>query len=224
VFLRPWNESVLTVDSWQNAIYHVNDPAAILHVPRNKGRESMAYLTFVIDHYDHLPEIMVFLHPHKSGWPQAWHTDANAYDNVKSVRGLQLGYVRKNGYANMRYIWNPGCPVELTPLGDTPGDSQSAQTSRAYGEAWIYMFGGDNSTLPQTVATPCCSQFAVSSWQVHMRPRTDYERYRQWVLDTPLSDEISGRVMEYIWHVIFGKEPVWCPELHECWCQQFGRC
>ncbi len=184
----------------------------------------MAYLTFLIDHYDKLPEIIVFLHPHKQGWPQAWHTDAEGYDNAESVRSLNLEYVRNSGYANMRCIWDPGCPVELRPFIKGAGDSLSEQTGRAYGDAWMRIFQTDNSTIPETVATPCCSQFAVSRQQVLKRPLMDYERMRQWLLDTELSDDISGRVMEYMWHAIFGKNPVWCPPLDECWCQQFGRC
>ena len=212
------------LSSWQNAIYHADDPEWTLHVPQNKGREAMVYLTFLIDHYPDLPDIMVFLHPHKQGWPQAWHTDAQGYDNAESVRSLHLDYVRQHGYANMRCIWNPGCPVELQPFMRRHGDSLSEQTERAYGAAWMQLFQTDNSTIPEHVATPCCSQFAVSKEQVHKRPLTDYKRMRQWLLDTELSDDISGRVMEYTWHVILGKEAAWCPPFHECWCQQFGRC
>ena len=32
---------------WQQAIYHMDDPKWILHPPVNKGREAMAFLTFV---------------------------------------------------------------------------------------------------------------------------------------------------------------------------------
>jgi hypothetical protein len=33
--------------AWETNIYHVDDPDAPLTVPKNKGRESMVYLTFV---------------------------------------------------------------------------------------------------------------------------------------------------------------------------------
>jgi hypothetical protein len=32
---------------WEKNIYHVDDPSAALTVPKNKGRESMVYLTYV---------------------------------------------------------------------------------------------------------------------------------------------------------------------------------
>jgi len=39
----------------------------------------------------------------------------------------------------------------------------------------------------------------------------------KWLLDTPLNDFTSGRVFEYLWHVIFGREPVFCPEMDQCY-------
>ena len=40
------------------------------------------------------------------------------------------------------------------------------------------------------------------------RPRGDYERLRGWIVETEKSDALSGRVMEFLWHVVFGKEAV----------------
>jgi hypothetical protein len=48
----------------------------------------------------------------------------------------------------------------------------------------------------------------VSREQVLKRPLSDYISHRNWVLDTELSDDKSGRVMEFLWHVVFGKEAV----------------
>lgn len=62
--------------------------------------------------------------------------------------------------------------------------------------------------MPEVVGVPCCSQFAVSRDQVLRRPKADYERYYNWVLSTELSDDVSGRVLEYSWHIIFGMDPV----------------
>lgn len=62
--------------------------------------------------------------------------------------------------------------------------------------------------VPAQVGQPCCAQFAVSREQILKRPLQEYVSYRQWVLDTEMVDEKSGRVMEFLWHVIFGKEAV----------------
>lgn len=206
--------------SWQHAIYYMDDFAeGSLHPPVNKGREAMAYLTFLIDHYENLPATMVFVHPHLQGWPEAWHTDAEGYNQVTSIRSLKLDFVQEQGYANMRCIHDPGCPAEIQVLRQDEG----RDAEHAMREAWPYMFGGNQSDIPRQIGQACCSQFAVSKTQVLNRSKADYEHYRQWLLDTPVSDAVSGRVFEYLWHVMFGREPVHCPPLHQCWCQQFGR-
>lgn len=51
----------------------------------------------------------------------------------------------------------------------------------------------------------CCSQFAVRRETIRLRPRAEYVRFREWLLVSPLGDDLSGRVLEYSWH---GKEPL----------------
>jgi hypothetical protein len=54
--------------------------------------------------------------------------------------------------------------------------------------------------LPELVGTACCSQFAVSRERIHERGIEVYQRARQFLIETTLGSEISGRVFEYIWH------------------------
>lgn len=89
---------------------------------------------------------------------------------------------------------------------------------------WKRLFGEDAPEMPDVIAQPCCAQFAVSREQVLRRPRSDYERIRSWLLETPLEDGASGRIMEYLWHIIFGKEAIFCPYLMDCYCKVYGRC
>ena len=164
----------------------------------------MSYLTYLIDHYDNLPPIIAFVHAHKDGYPKAWHTDAAEYSNVNSLKTLRQNFVLQEGYVNLRCIWIPGCPSEIQPFRKTDGWRAS---EHVFIDAWEYMFGKD-VPVPKKVGAACCSQFAVSAEQVRKRPKQQYERIRQWLLETEIIDEISGRVMEYIWHVLFGKEAV----------------
>ncbi|MCJ1405838.1 hypothetical protein MMC11_009068 [Xylographa trunciseda] len=189
---------------WQNAIYTVDNTSAALHTPVNKGRESIAYLTYIIDNYDLLPDTVLFLHSHRDGEFRAWHVDNEAHDNVESVKALRLDYVEESGYVNLRCGLLPGCNHEVQPFRSPPVDG--FEVEHAMHDAWKFMF--PEEALPQEIGVPCCAQFAVSKKQVLARPKTDYERYRDWVLETQLHDLTSGRVMEYLWHIIFGKESV----------------
>lgn len=172
----------------------------------------MAYLTYIIDHYDNLPSIIAFLHSHRSGFLLAWHVDAPLHDNVLAMRALQLDFVQRNGYVNLRCNWNPGCK------------ESHRKNKHVTEQVWQEVFSGTstpplNTTsvdtrtqkplrMPELIGAACCAQFAVSRDQVLQRPREDYIKFRQWVIDTDKSDASSGRTMEFLWHIIFGKESV----------------
>ena len=189
----------------------------------------MAYLTYLIDHYDSLPATIVFLHSHRSGFLLAWHVDAPLHDNVAAMRALQLPFIQENGYVNLRCNWNPGCKTghrrnkhvtgevwhevfqgTSTPPLNLTADSASIFASEIDYNADPLSAHRDQTFLriPQQVGAACCAQFAVSRDQVMKRPRDDYVKFRQWVIDTDKTDASSGRVMEFLWHVIFGKEAV----------------
>lgn len=176
----------------------------------------MAYLTYIIDHYTTLPSSIAFLHPHRAGFLQAWHVDAPLHDNVLALQALQLNFVQSNGYVNLRCNRNPGCLGKrlhqryLTAevwnnvfYNSSTSTSTSAQSLSKNG-----IDKGSLPTPPGRVGVACCAQFAVSRNQVLQRPLSDYVKFRQWVIDTPETDAVSGRVMEYLWHVIFGKDPI----------------
>lgn len=189
---------------WRNFVYTVDDTSAPAHTPKNKGREALPYLQYIVDHYDDLPAIIIFLHSHRDGWPAGWHTDTMDYSNVDSVRALQRDYVLAEGFVSLRCQLSPGCPAEMQPFRKPPKPGNTGE--KHYAEAWKVLFGNDN--VPQEIGAPCCSQFAVSRDQVLQRPLSDYKRMYNWVLNNDLPDEVTSNIMEYSWHIIFGKEPV----------------
>lgn len=71
---------------WQRVIYVMDDPTAKYTVARNKGRESTAYLTYIIDHYHGLPETVVFLHALR----YQWHNEDPMYGQSSSLSHLSL--------------------------------------------------------------------------------------------------------------------------------------
>lgn len=148
--------------------------------------------------------MIVFLHSHRDGFPAGWHTDSIDYSNVESVRALQRDFVQQQGFVNLRCQTSPGCPDEIKPFRSPPNTANNAE--KHYATAWKQLFG--NSNVPDTVAAPCCSQFAVSRDQVLARPLKDYKRMYDWVLNNDLPDEVTAGIMEYSWHIIFGQAAV----------------
>ncbi|KAJ4334635.1 hypothetical protein N0V87_006671 [Didymella glomerata] len=203
---------------WEQHVYHVDDPKAKLTVPKNKGRESMVYLTYIIDNYDSLPDNILFIHPNR----YQWHNDDPDYDGLPMLRRLQLPFLEEQGYVNIRCAWSLGCPAEIKPLAEEGEHREAVHAGGDYKKAFQTLF--PDKAVPKEVGVSCCAQFAATREKIWEKKKSEYQRYRQWLLDTELGDSISGRVLEYSWHMVFGKEPVHCPSAQECYCKVFGLC
>ncbi|KAJ5318377.1 hypothetical protein N7476_004797 [Penicillium atrosanguineum] len=197
---------------WRHAIYVVDDPNPDHRVQVNKGKESNVYLQYILDYYHQLPDYVIFLHAHRS----SWHVEFQEKGNPHALERLQLEYLKAAGYVNLRCEWGPGCPDEVYPFRQL---SERA-TEVAFAGAWMGIF--NNSDVPQVIGTPCCAQFAVTKERILARPLTDYQHYHQWLMKTSLDDDTSGRVFEYLWHIIFGEDPVYCPSIQHCYRNVYG--
>lgn len=198
-------------------VYVANDPLAELHPPKNKGHEVMIYLSYIINHYDALPDILIFMHAHR------WTHHNNPildYDAAEMVRKLNSDYVTTEGYVNMRCHWSPGCPEWLHP-GD-PRESLERQEEVVLSKCWSELFPLD--PLPIALGQACCAQFALSKERVLSIPLGRFVFYRDWITKTPLSDYISGRIWEYSWQFLFTGRSIYCPAEHVCYCGGFGVC
>nr|POE77415.1 hypothetical protein CFP56_09062 [Quercus suber] len=197
--------------------YVVDDPTAHYHPPVNKGHESMVYLTYIIDHYDDLPDVSIFVHAHR----YAWHNNAMQGDDMSQMlRYLSPERVTREGYMNLRCEWEPGCPSWLHP--GALARNTDKQEEWLIAEAWISLFPLD--PIPTVLAQPCCAQFAVSKSRIRALDRTRYIALREWLMATDLSDTIAGRIFEYIWQYIFTAAPVQCPSMNVCYCDGYGMC
>lgn len=158
----------------------------------------MVYLTFIVDNYDRLPWSVFFVHGHYL----AWHQEEPIRRLIQTLNRTALA---KEGYISLRCDWYPSCPAEIRPHKQDgivwgPGIERK-ETERAIAGNWRQIFPGES--LPDTLSSQCCAQFAVTRRAILRRPKTDYERMRQWLLDSLLTDEVSGRVFEKVWAYIF---------------------
>ncbi|EFR01862.1 hypothetical protein MGYG_04860 [Nannizzia gypsea CBS 118893] len=206
--------------SWKKNIYVVDDSFAELSIPDNKGREAMVFLTYIIDRYDSLPGNIFFHHAQRF----KWHNDDPNYDALNLLQRFRLGYLKEQGYTSLRCDWALGCPAAIRPWVDAivrlPGEDISSK--HLYKKSFEQLFPGQS--VPETVGVACCSQFAVRREIIQQRPKSDYIRYRKWLLDTELGDHISGRIFEYSWHIMFGKKAIHCPNASSCYCRMYGLC
>lgn len=219
-----------------SSIYSADDSSANLHPPKNKGHEVMIYLSYIIDNYDNLSDVNIFMHSHR----YSWHNDALLdHDAVQMISRLSAERVQREGYMNMRCTnrhlafggvgdanpeflghWEPGCPSWMHP--GTMEEDVNKQEETMLAKCWSELFPLD--PIPEVLAQPCCAQFAVSRDRIRSLPLAKYVFYRDWLLRTSLSDYISGRVWEYVWQFVFTGKNVVCPKEHVCYCDGFGVC
>ncbi|KAB8078435.1 hypothetical protein BDV29DRAFT_166367 [Aspergillus leporis] len=221
----------------------------------------MTYLTFIIDNYDQIPTRgAVFAH----GSRFAWHNDHPEYDNAALLAALNLQTALEPwGYHNLRCDWSLStCPASVTPQGGIDNAFKSvlqpwsarAVSDMALPKALEALFGTSGAGKNQaklarahTIRSQCCAQFVVGSENIRRHSRDEYVALRQWLLDAgkyrnaaPLDDRISGRVLSYVWHILFiDQNPVSgtfegvdlealnaqaCPSAGDCYCRLYGRC
>ena len=189
---------------WQSHVYGTDDSTASLTVPINKGNEAMVILTYIIDNYENLPDVMFFHHDHA----QAWH---QRYPSTFEISHLNPSSVLKQGYVSPRCL--PGCENviqlsgDVVPLHDLKGSSRDVQISTILHE-FMRDENGNRMSVPEKIAAPCCAQFAVSREAVRRRGVEVWRGLREWLVETELDSMSSGRVLEYTWHLWFGMEPV----------------
>lgn len=210
-------EDLLEDGSLTTAIYTVDDRHAALHPPKNKGHEVMVYLTYIIDYYDNLADVNIFMHSHHKAWHNNELLDRDA---AKMVRHLSPERVAREGYMNLRCHWDPGCPAWLHP-GNTV-ENRDKQEEVLIAECWSQLFPYE--PVPTVLSQPCCAQFAVSGARIRELPKHRYVYMRDWLIRTELDDYLSGRVFEYVWQYIFTAAPIHCPSMSACYCDGYGLC
>jgi Protein of unknown function (DUF3431) len=213
-----WTQDIPNLN---RSIYTVDDENSVLKVPKNKGHEAMVYLTYIIDNYDNLPDTVLFFHPHRSTWHNNILLDL---DSAKTISRISDAHVARQGYMNSRCHLDPGCPDWLHPdRPEAEWDLVHKNEERFFTPA-VWRELHPNVPVPRAISQPCCAQFAVSGERIRAHPRTEYIRYREWLLNTELEDENSGRIMEYTWQYIFTGQAEFCPSQHQCYCDGYGIC
>lgn len=262
-----WLESL--TDTYHLCIYNVDIPTDghDLQVPANRGHEAITYLTFIIDNYAALP-IAGAVFVHGSRW--AWHNDEMNYDNSALLQALNVSAALEPlGYHNLRCDWSAGtCAPDYGPPQGSLETSLNARlqpwdaravSDAALPHALVSLFGEDNAAISQRtllgrgdkLRAQCCAQFVVSRQRVWQHSREEYIALRQWLLDSssaqsrdaaPADDRIAGRILSYVWHIIFlghgasnaqdttsgvdldTLNELACPRAEDCYCRLYGRC
>ncbi|KAI9665550.1 MAG: hypothetical protein M1831_001693 [Alyxoria varia] len=198
---------------WTPYIYTASsppEPGYPLRPPGYRGREAITYLSFIIDNYDSLPPYVAFVH---AGATQ-WHNDILGPDTSAILRNIRFDMVDRRGYVNLRCKHDPGCPVGVAPFDPTDIDIRGKDIRAYFVDVYMELFNVPSSEVPHEIGNVCCGQFVVSRQRIRDRPKSDYERMRRWALESSVTHSFGvGWVFEKVWHIIFGMEAKYCPDV-----------
>lgn len=217
-----WTEALhLHIPNLQIIRYISDSPSSEYHPPvPNKGREALIYHTYFSTFYTHLPDISILIHAHES----PWHADLALFTSMFfTLSHLSLPHVLERGYANLRASWHNACPdwINTTKTYEESWKQEEPFMAQAFAENFAPWGVG---YVPEILAGPCCSQFAVSREAVLARPREQYEHHARWLVESEWSDYIVGRTWEHMFQFLFKGEGADCPVEWKVLCRMYGVC
>lgn len=213
-------------------VYVADDPNATHTVPVNKGNEAMVYLTYLIDHYDFLPDLMVFMHAGRT----SWHNNILLHLKSSSlIQRLRRPHARDAGFVNLRCDASNACTeIRYAVHGQYPASvftrkriDYSRQLELEYAEfdqLWDEIFPGQ--PVPSAIGTHTGAQFALTRDMARRVSLAELKRLRQWIVDADLTSKSAGAVLEFVWHMLFlgTQASVLCPAPLECYCALYEIC
>jgi len=198
-------------------VYEKARPGSAHNVPVNKGAEASAYLRFVLDHYERLPEWSFFVHANLT----AWHHDGTLGERLAHA---WLAVASGRTYVDINNYRQPaGLDKARGPLLSADEPEPSRRVTAEELDEWRREFlephvDFDSAPADWVRGSVCCAQFLVHRSQIEQHPRSMYERLYEWSIDPARDDYVEGRFLEYAWHVIWGdavaRDPD--PSLHAC--------
>lgn len=146
----------------------------------NKGNEASSYLEYIINNYNNLSDITIFVHGHRVDWHHVEPID-------KKINRL----VFDMDYYNINDL--PLRKIESMSLSYM---IESKFMNRVLSTIKMKGFLCD-------IQYRCSAQFYVSKKSIQSNPIEVYKKLYNLLMETEESSYWSGRVFEYLWHFIF---------------------
>ena len=178
-----------TGDSIHVFVYDKESLTNPYNVPVNKGNEASVYLKHIIDFYDDLAEYTYFIHDEE----YSWHHDGSVIDLFKDAYDI-LSECSEIGFYNVNHFVMGTIYTNIYIL-------EILQWYQEYVEEYIPF-----DTLKSedfTLGYKGAAQFLIKRESIAKLPKVFYEKIYTWLITTDIPSEISGRFLEWTWHIFF---------------------
>ena len=186
------------------------DNGQYLFQKENIGNESTAYLKYIVERWDEIPnyEHHIFLHGHKNSWHQSH--DADVICNKLSKYNGKYNFI--NFCDNNFYEIYPDKVV-------SSGDNSYTGDNKPYvilEEVWDKLFK-QLGPLPQYISFGVGAQHCVKSENILKNGKDFYSNCLEWLMSEDSANLdgkyggqrsiYSSRVFEWLWHFIYTGKP-----------------
>ena len=180
VVIAHYNENL---DWTENLIY----PYTIIsrnNIPKevapNKGNEASAFLEYIINNYENLPEVCIFVHGHRT----AWHHKQNIDEKINNI---DFSY----DYYNINDLKSDYLKNHIKEIN--------------YLKSVINIFNNilNKQIILENIKNRPCAQFYVKKYNILINSKNTYIELYNFLMTTNIHSFWSGRFFEYLWHYIF---------------------
>ena len=164
---------------------NLNNP---LNIPVNKGNEASVYLKYIIDYYDKLTDFTFFIHDEE----YSWHHSGSIIDKFNEA-------LMSN---KMYYNINDKCHWDTKNLIDKDTYNELLKWYNKYIEDYIPISKVPNNSdfIYNYLGS---AQFLVHKDLIKNLPKEFYIKIYEWIITTDLPNYISGRFLEWTWHIFW---------------------
>jgi len=157
--------------------------------PPNRGNEASSYLQYIIEEYDNLDDITIFVHDHRSDW----HHKENIDEAINRM-------IFDKPYYNFNTNDMGNALTELTRF---PQEMNRMYLHTPFFEKLLGL-----KIDPTQIVYRNSAQFYVTKDTIRQYPKEIYLHMYIWLMSTPEISWMTSRVFEYLWHVIFTRNMV----------------
>ena len=161
-------------------------------LPFNKGSETSAYLKYIIDNYNELPDVMYFLHDEE----YSWHHTGSIIDIIKNIDSTES--ISLNHYTWNNIMWRGDYLFET---------EQFDRFFEWYNRFFFKTFGDIRQLCAFREGRKGCAQFNLNPSHIHNCTKELYETLYAFCMYEDDGERIHGFgfFMEYFWNVLFGE-------------------
>lgn len=171
------------------SIYEKEKPEkGLLNIPINKGNEASAYLKYIIDNYNNLPNHLVFIHCHD----YSWHHDDSIIDIIDSYIGKELEYQNINSSSKCGNLGNYQ-------------DWEEGELGNFYQNLIKPAVGSNKIYGIFTNVNVGCAQFIIHRDRITNHTLQFYQDIYNWILNIDINYYNHGFYLEWTWELFWNR-------------------